>query len=356
VYQVSNSSAAARTETIGALSGSGKLFVPFRPELTIDFASGVSTFTGAIDDPAPVAVGNKRINKRGGGTQVFTANANYDGFLIPYEGTLDVVGQMPNAPVSIQGGTLSGTGTVGNIDVTSGTIRPGILGTFTATSVRMAYGPATKLVIDMASAAPGGFGKLNVLSVLDPNAGLEGARIEVNTLGGYVPPLGTTFVVINKSSGGPATSRFRNSSVAAGAHNMAVSYAGGDGNDVVLTAAKTLDVDGDGEYFASTDGLLISRFIGGITSGTALTANALAASNGAKRTSVADVSAYLTHLGNALNVNQNGSVDNVDRVLILRWLLGFRETALVAGLAIPPGSTAEQYADQIRNLLEPLTP
>jgi fibronectin-binding autotransporter adhesin len=358
VYQVSNSSTAARTETIGALSGSGKLFLPFRPELTIDFASGLSTFTGPVDDPAPNANGNKRINKRGGGTQVFTADANYDGFLIPYEGELRVNGQVLNAPVSIQGGTLSGTGRVANIDVNSGTLRPGSGsgGTLTANSVRMGFSPQTKLLIDMASAAPGGFGKLNVLAVLDPNAGLEDARIEVSTLGGYVPPLATMIEVINKSSAGPATSRFRNRSVAAGAHNMAVSYSGGDGNDVVLTAAKTLDVDGDGEYVAGTDGLLISRFIGGIISGAALTANAVAVSNGAKRTTVADASAYLTHLGNALNVNQDVSVDNVDRVLILRWLLGVRDIALVTGLAIPPGSTAEQYADQIRNLLEQLTP
>ncbi len=358
VYQVSNSSTAARTETIGALSGSGKLFLPFRPELTIDFASGLSTFTGAIDDPAPNASGNKRINKRGGGTQVFTADANYDGFLIPYEGELRVNGQIPNAPVSIEGGTLSGTGRVANIDVSSGTIRPGSGsgGTLTANSVRMGFGPQTKVLIDMASASSGGFGKLNVQSVLDPNAGLDPARIEVNPIGGYVPPLGTTVEIINKSSGGPATSRFRNRSVAAGAHNMAVSYSGGDGNDVTLTAAKTLDVDGDGEYSATTDGLLISRFIGGITSGTALTANAVAASNGAKRTTQTDVAAYLTHLGNALNVSQNTSIDSVDGILILRWLLGFRDTALVTGLAIPPGSTAEQYADQIRNLLEQVTP
>jgi autotransporter-associated beta strand protein len=358
VYQVSNSSTAARTETIGALSGNGKLFVPFRPELTIDFASGVSTFTGPVDDPSPNATGNKRINKRGGGTQVFTADANYDGFLIPYEGELRVNGQIPNAPVSLQGGTLSGTGRVENIDVTSGTIRPGSGsgGTLTANTVRMGFSPQTKLLIDIASASPGGFGKLNVQSVLDPNAGLDPARIEVNPIGGYVPPLGTTIEVINKSSGGPATSRFRNSSVAAGAHNMAVSYSGGDGNDVTLTAAKTLDVDGDGEYSATTDALLISRFIGGITSGTALTANAVAASNGAKRTTQIDVAAYLTHLGNALNVSQNTSIESVDSVLILRWLLGFRDTALVTGLAIPPGSTAEQYADQIRNLLEQVTP
>lgn len=358
VYQVSNSAAAARTETIGALSGSGKLFVPFRPELTIDFASGVSTFTGVIDDPSAIATGNKRINKRGGGTQVFTANANYDGLLITYAGELQINGQMPNAPVSLDGGTISGTGRVANIDVSNGAIRPGSGsgGTLTANTVRMGFGTGTKLVIDMASAALGGFGKLNVQSVLDPNAGLQDARIEVNPIGGYVPPLGTTLEIINKSSGGLASSRFRNSSVAAGAHNMAVSYVGGDGNDVTLTAAKTLDVDGDGEYSAATDGLLISRFIAGITSGTALTTNAVAASNGAKRTTAADAAAYVTHLGNSLDVSQNASVETVDSILILRWLLGFRETALVTGLAIPPGSTAEQYADQIRNLLQLLTP
>lgn len=359
VYQVSDSSTAARTETIGALSGSGKLFVPFRPELTIDFPSGSSTFTGAIDDPAPIASGNKRINKRGGGTQVFTADANYDGFLIPYAGELRINGQMPNAPVSVEGGTISGTGRVGDIEASSGgVLRPGggNGGTLTANSVRMGFFSPTKMLIDMAGTASGQFGKLNVGNLLDPNAGFEGTRIEVNPIGGYVPPLGTTVEIINKTSGGSASSRFRNGSVAAGAHNMAVSYTGGDGNNVVLTAAKTLDVDGDGDYSSQTDGQLIARFISGITTGPALTANAVAVANGAKRTSQTDVAAYLTHLGNELNVNQLAPVDTVDSILILRWLLGFRDAALVGGLAIPPGFTAEQYADNIRGRLEPLTP
>jgi hypothetical protein len=107
-----------------------------------------------------------------------------------------------------------------------------------------------------------------------------------------------------------------------------------------LAAAKTPDVDRDVDYVAETDGLLIARFISGVTTGPVLTANAVPVSNGATRTTQSDVPAYLAHLGSELDVNQIAPIDGVDAVLILRWLPGFPDTALVARLAIPPGSTA----------------
>ena len=48
-----------------------------------------------------------------------------------------------------------------------------------------------------------------------------------------------------------------------GARNGKISYVGGDGNDVTLTVAPTLDIDGDSRYLPETDGLLITRYING---------------------------------------------------------------------------------------------
>jgi|GEM_PF-6422409 len=343
VYQVADAST-PRTETIGKLNGSGKLFLPFRPELTIDFAAGVSTFVGAIDHPAPNASGNKRINKRGNGEQAFAVNTTYDGSLVVDGGMLVVEGQMAQAPVYIQGGTLSGKGRVGDVEVGSNvaamsTLWPGnALGPLTTGVAAFSFGPSARLHIDLPSGTPGTHGRLSVTGAFRPGDN-GGGSLYVNPINNPTPANGTVFEIVSKVSAGAVTGTFpglpEGRSVYMGARNGKISYVGGDGNDVTLTVAPTLDIDGDSRYLAETDGLLIRRFIQNLT-GPALIANAVAP--GARRTTDAEILAYLQSLGFALDVNSSvaGAVDATDALLINRWMLGFRGEALVSGTATPP--------------------
>ncbi len=367
VYQVSNSAVGIRTETIGKLRGSGKLFLPFRPELTIDFDSGFPAFSGPIDSPSPNGDGSRRINKRGGGVQIFSFNTTtYDGTLVVYAGSFYVEGQMPNAPVSIQGGLVGGSGRVADVDVgsnvaaTPSTLAPGsaVGNVLTTGAAAFSFGPSARLHIDLPSSTPGTHGRLSVTGAFRPGDN-DGGSLYVNPVGNPTPTNGTVFEIVTKTSVGPVTGIFpglpEGRSVYMGARNGKISYVGGDGNDVTLTVAPTLDIDGDSRYLPETDGLLIARFIRGLT-GPALTQGAVAISGGARRTIDSDILNYLNGLGNLLNVDQVSTVNNNDALLILRWLFGYRDVALVAGLPLPPGMNAIQFADTVRNQIEQLTP
>lgn len=117
----------------------------------------------------------------------------------------------------------------------------------------------------------------------------------------------------------------------------------------------TLDIDGDSKYNPKTDGLLVARYIIGLT-GSALTRGAVAIGGGATRTSNVDILAFLNGVRATLDVNASGNVDDKDAVLILRWMFGFRGTALVAPVRLPAGTTTTAFADAVQSRLAPLTP
>lgn len=118
-------------------------------------------------------------------------------------------------------------------------------------------------------------------------------------------------------------------------------YAAADPVTRNVEVVATLDVDRSlsvSQYHAHTDGLLILRYLSGVTD-TALVANATSAS--AARASPAAVTSYLDAIRSKLDVDGNGVPDAAtDGVLIVRYLLGFRGAALVENaLATSPPAT-----------------
>ena len=112
------------------------------------------------------------------------------------------------------------------------------------------------------------------------------------------------------------------------------SYAVG-ANNATLTATFTtgafvpsLDIDNNGSFDAATDAVLLLRHLFGVRDA-ALTNAALGAN--AERNAAA-ISHYIAELGNALDVDGDGSVkSSTDGLLVLRYLLGLRGTALTNG-------------------------
>ena len=93
--------------------------------------------------------------------------------------------------------------------------------------------------------------------------------------------------------------------------------------------AGPLDVDGNGKYDALTDGVLILRWLFGLT-GTQLINGAIGP--GAQRTVPADISAYLDGQKASLDVDNNAKTDALtDGLMILRYLFGLRGAPLIAG-------------------------
>ena len=99
----------------------------------------------------------------------------------------------------------------------------------------------------------------------------------------------------------------------------------------------SFDVDNDGEAKALTDGLLVIRHLFGF-SDEALTAGAVGSN--ASRTTPADIAAYLTNAATELDVDGDDEAKALtDGLLLIRQLFGFTGNALTAGAV---GETAER--------------
>jgi glucose/arabinose dehydrogenase len=101
----------------------------------------------------------------------------------------------------------------------------------------------------------------------------------------------------------------------------------------------SLDVDNDGNFDAATDGVLIARYLLGFR-GAALIANAVAAT-GAERTDATAIESFLAAMVAAGHYDADGDAAtraSTDGVLILRYLLGLTSGPGLSNAAQQPGS------------------
>jgi len=116
-------------------------------------------------------------------------------------------------------------------------------------------------------------------------------------------------------------------------------------------ACKALiDVDANGQTDALTDGLMILRYLFGL-SGTSITTTAIGVN--ATRNTPAAIQAYLDQIRPALDVDGNGQADALtDGLLIIRYLFGLRDAALIqnAVAAGAPRGTATLIQNYIGTL------
>ena len=97
--------------------------------------------------------------------------------------------------------------------------------------------------------------------------------------------------------------------------------------------APKLDIDASSECEATSDGLIALRYMFGF-SGASLIAGT--ANPDATRTAANDIAAYLANIKPALDIDGDGRADALtDGLLIVRYMLGLRDSALVAGVVAP---------------------
>ncbi|MEO8134314.1 MAG: hypothetical protein ABI831_10085, partial [Betaproteobacteria bacterium] len=117
--------------------------------------------------------------------------------------------------------------------------------------------------------------------------------------------------------------------------------------------APTLDIDGSNSFDALTDGLLAIRYLFGL-SGASLINGAVGPT--ATRTTAAQIGGYLDDIRPALDVDGNGQVDALtDGLLIIRYLFGLRGASLISG-AVGPGATRILAGDLEAALVAVSTP
>ena len=126
-------------------------------------------------------------------------------------------------------------------------------------------------------------------------------------------------------------------------------------SNATLTATFTagsfvpsLDMDNDGNFDAATDAVLLLRYLFGLRD-TALTQGAMGVN--AER-NAATIAGYVAALGNALDIDGDSSVKaTTDGLLVLRYLLGLRGAALISGV-----KATNANATTIENYLATLVP
>ena len=222
------------TETIGSLAGGGNVFL-VGGELVAG-ANGASTaFSGVISGDGvtlPSSAGN--LTKTGAGTLTLTGNNNYDGTTKVSAGTLLVNGSQPFSAVSVAGGTLGGTGTVGPISGTSGTVAPGVSPGILTVVGNPALAGLTFAVELNGLTAGTGYDQLRVQGT--PN--LTGGTLNVTL--NFAPSAGSSFTIVdNDGTADPVVGTFtglaEGATLVVGGRTFRITYVGGDGNDVVLS-------------------------------------------------------------------------------------------------------------------------
>ena len=117
---------------------------------------------------------------------------------------------------------------------------------------------------------------------------------------------------------------------------------GGDGFDALAPLPCGLDIDGDSNFVANIDGLLIVRHLLGI-SGAPLVGGIAVAATAPRQTS-GDFTAFMT--AHDFDIVGKGSAGTaaIDGIVLLRAMLGFKGAAVTAGLSILPASQRPDWA------------
>jgi autotransporter-associated beta strand protein len=242
-------SAAAVTDTIGALTGNGGDVSLAKGRLSIGTNNTSTTFGGAIiADPPPDGLPPEayvRLVKIGTGTLTLTKNSNLTtrGVIDVDAGTLIINAQFTAGDVVVKpGATLGGTAAVngddgvgGRLTSTGGAISPGTgPGTLHAMAAQIA--DVGSLVMQLNGPSPGvSYDQLDLAGDLTLAAGAQLVATR-----GFSPLAGTTFTIVNLAAGKTVTGTFaglpEGGTLMLDGQTFRITYHGGDGNDIVLRA------------------------------------------------------------------------------------------------------------------------
>ena len=125
----------------------------------------------------------------------------------------------------------------------------------------------------------------------------------------------------------------------------------GPSNSLGGISSESIDLDGNGSFDALTDGLLLLRGMF-LLSGDALVSDAVA-SDAVYKTSD-EVASRIEMLGDLVDIDGNGNVDALtDGLVILRYLFNLRGDVLINDVIASDATvrTAENIEDKIENLM-----
>lgn len=232
-------------------TGTNTISLPLRLDAAQAFTSGNSgttltlngqlnlngnllTVTGAGNVVSNGVISNSgAITKNGTGTLTLSANNTYTGTTTLNAGTLLVNGSQSSSNVSVLGGVLGGSGRVGAITASGGSIRPGASLPGILNTGNVSLNPATSFVVDLNGTSAGsGYRQLNVNGTIN----LAGSSLDASA--NFLSTVGDTFTIINNDGNDAVVGTFaglaEGATVVLGGLPFTISYVGGTGNDVVL--------------------------------------------------------------------------------------------------------------------------
>ena len=219
------------SEHIGPLSGTGNVSLG---ALTLTLAGD-----GTVASYGGVIAGTGSLIKSGTGLQTLNGNNTYTGATTILAGTLEIDGAQPASNITVTGGTLAGSGSVGNVTsaagINPGSATPGMLSTKNITMTGGTY------TVDLAAPTANGFDFLSATGTV----AVAGA-LTITPASTFAAPIGTKIVVISNDGADAISGVFtgvpEGTVVTSGAAMFKVSYIGGSGNDVELTVLNAIPV------------------------------------------------------------------------------------------------------------------
>jgi fibronectin-binding autotransporter adhesin len=137
--------------------------------------------------------------------------------------------------VSVTGGTLKGTGTIGTLDMSDGIVAPGLSPGCLASGDLTYSGGTLEIEIDGATACT----EYDQQTVTGAVALGTATTLDIARLTTYIPALNSTYTIISNDASDAVTGTFdglaQGAEIVVDGVTYTISYTGGDGNDVVLT-------------------------------------------------------------------------------------------------------------------------
>lgn len=253
---------------INTLHGNGTVNFGVNGFLVIGGNNGTSEFDGSFTGIGFAS--GYTVGKNGSGTFTIGGNSTYTaGITHVFGGKVVINGSQPQIPVTVDpGATLGGSGTVGTIaanGIISPGNSPGIL-----TSSNVTFTATGNFTVELTGPNPGvgGYDQLNVRGTVSL------ATATLTVIPAFTTPVsvGQQFTIINNDLADAITGTFNGlangSLFTAGGYTFRINYAGGTGNDVVLTLwgvpgnTVTLNPVGQGWYDSAGTGETRNYFAG----------------------------------------------------------------------------------------------
>ncbi len=141
-------------------------------------------------------------------------------------------------PITVSGGTLKGTGTVGTVTMSSGAVAPGnspgVINTGNLTYTGGAYN------VELGGTTAGTFDQTNVTGTVTLGTATD---LGISLVNSFAPKVNDSFIIINNDATDAVSGNFKGlkdgENVTLGSYTYQINYDGGTGNDVVLLVLGT---------------------------------------------------------------------------------------------------------------------